>query len=147
MAGSFALDISKFVEKAKGNARVVAKKIVLDVGNRIIEKTPVGDPTTWKHPPPAGYVGGRARGSWAYGFNATPQPADMVDESGKVSMTRIRAGVASNDGIGAHFITNGLPYIRRLEYDGWSRQAPAGMVRVTIQEYQQVIDAAVRGLP
>ena len=42
------------------------------------------------------------------------------------------------------FITNSLPYAYRLEYDGWSRQAPAGMVRVTVVEFAQRFERAVR---
>jgi hypothetical protein len=33
-----------------------------------------------------------------------------------------------------------LPYIRRLE-DGYSQQAPAGMVTLTVQEFAAVVKA------
>ncbi len=42
------------------------------------------------------------------------------------------------------YLANSLPYIRRLEY-GWSKQAPAGMVRGTVGEFQQAIDKALKG--
>ena len=41
------------------------------------------------------------------------------------------------------YLVNNLPYAVPLEY-GHSSQAPAGMVRVTIAEFQQIVEAAVR---
>lgn len=147
MARGFMLDINRFIEKAGKNGRAVAAKIVLDMGTNIVLRTPVGDPLVWKHPAPAGYAGGRARGSWGYGFNSVPAPVDQIDESGQASIGRISAGVAASTPPGVHYIVNTLPYIKRLEFDSWSKQAPEGMVRVTIREFQQFVDAAVRNLP
>ena len=42
---------------------------------------------------------------------------------------------------------NSLPYIRPLEYEGHSKQAPAGMVRVSVTEFQTFVDNAVKALP
>jgi hypothetical protein len=104
----------------------------------------VGDPRTWKHPAPAGYAGGRARGSWNYGFGSVPPPVDQIDEYGGSSIARVVSGINGNDARGLHYIVNSVPYVRRLEYDGWSTQAPAGMVRVTIEEFQRFVDDACR---
>lgn len=147
MVSRFMLDISKFVEKAKGNARLVEKKVVIDLGSRIIEKTPVGDPTNWKNPAPEGYVGGRARGAWQYaeGGPITVEPGTL-DEDGENTIQRLAAGVRASPGASVHFVTNSVPYIRRLEYDEWSKQAPAGMVRVTVDEYRAFIEKAIREL-
>jgi hypothetical protein len=40
------------------------------------------------------------------------------------------------------FITNNLPYAQRIE-DGYSQQAPAGMVKVTINEFDSIVNSAV----
>lgn len=148
MAGSFSLDLSKFVQRAGGNARLVVKKVVLDVGSSIVMKTPVGDPTTWSMPAPAGYVGGRARGSWQYqkGAPLMTEPGG-VDPSGGGSVGRVSAGVAAGDPVTEHYITSTVPYMRRLEYEGWSSQAPEGMVRKTVQEFQRFVDLAASNLP
>ena len=147
MAGSFSLDLRRFVQRAGANAAAVERKVVLDVGTRIVEKTPVGDPSRWSMPAPAGYVGGRARGAWQYaqGGPVAVEPG-TIDGSGQASINRIAAGVAGASGAD-HYITNSVPYIRRLEYDGWSGQAPEGMVRITIEEYQQIVARAVGDLP
>lgn len=152
MAGKrFTADLRKFVAKAKGNARLVVRKVVLEIGNGVIEKTPVGDPSTWSPGTvvPVGYVGGRARGSWQYakGAPASGDP-DTIDPSGAVSINRILGGVSSGDAVAeTHFITSNLVYMRRLEYEGWSKQAPEGMVRLTIEEWQRFVENAVRSLP
>lgn len=148
MAGKFSLDISKFVQKAKANARAVERKVVLDLGTAIVMRTPVGDPSNWKTPAPEGYVGGRARGSWQYaqGGPATVEPG-TIDESGQVSIGRITAGVLASPGAQVHFVTSTVPYIRRLEYEAWSKQAPEGMVRLSVEEYARFIDKAIKELP
>ena len=147
MAGQFTLDLRRFAARAGGNARLVIKKVVIDVGTSIVLKTPVGDPDTWSMPAPAGYVGGRARGSWQYGRGtATGGEPGGVDPTGAGPLGRISAGVQGGDAADVHFITSDVPYMRPLEYEGHSRQAPEGMVRKTIAEYQQFVAQAVRGL-
>lgn len=141
----FVLDIGAFVRKARGNERAVVKKIFLDLGTAIVERTPVGDPDTWKMPAPKGYIGGRARGSWQYGYNAaTETEPGTIDSTGQASLKRLEAGVQSHDALGVHFITSTVPYMRRLEYEAWSKQAPEGMVRITVVEFQAFVDNAVR---
>jgi hypothetical protein len=39
-ASQFQLDLSKIIEKAKGNGSAVARKIALDLNTKVIEKTP-----------------------------------------------------------------------------------------------------------
>ena len=39
------------------------------------------------------------------------------------------------------YITNNLPYAERIE-DGYSQQAPAGMVKVTINEFDSIVNSA-----
>lgn len=152
MANPFVLDISRFVQRAQGNSRAVVKKIFLDLGTAIVGATPVGDPDEWKRAAPPGYVGGRARGSWQYGFNSpTPaegaidgRPVDKDNPSAHSATARLAAGVEGNPAFGVHYITSTVPYMRRLEYEAWSRQAPDGMVRKTIVEFQQFVDDACR---
>lgn len=148
MAGRFSLDLSRWIGKAGRNGRTVVKKVVLDLGSSIVVKTPVGDPDTWAGPAPAGYVGGRARGSWQYqkGAPAEGEPGG-VDPGGGSSISRIAAGVAIGDAATVHYITSNVPYMRELEYEGRSKQAPEGMVRLSVTEFQSHIDRACRELP
>jgi hypothetical protein len=136
---AFVTDLSKFAAKAKGNMDAVVRKVVLDVGISVVQKSPVGDGDYWKSPPPPGYVGGRFRGNWQYTFNAmlTAKEVDVIDPSGSMSIGRISKGLGEQaTAMGIHYISNNLPYAKRLE-EGWSyRQAPQGMVMLTAVEFQ-----------
>lgn len=145
---SFTADISKFVERANGNADKVIRKVLFDIGTKIVMRSPVGDAVFWKSPPPKGYVGGRFRGNWQYGFGMAPSSElDSIDKSGSVSTGRITAGVMGSPAIGIHYLVNNLPYAMRLE-NGWSRQAvaPAAIVGRTVLEFQSMVEEAVAKL-
>lgn len=141
MAGSFAVDISRFVAKAKGNTTLVVRKISLDVFKRVIMRTPVDT--------------GRARGNWqtAVGSFATGE-TERTDKGGGSTVQAAAAVIQGYEpGPDALTITNNVPYIIPLEYgrdDGkpGSKQAPQGMVRVTLAEFQGIVNRAageVRG--
>ena len=68
---SFTTDLQAFTKKAGANADLVVKRVVAGMAESVIEMSPVGDGVYWKSPPPKGYVGGRFRGNWDYGFNAS----------------------------------------------------------------------------
>lgn len=140
----FFVDLTAFVEKAKGNMDLVVRKVVLDLGTKVVERSPVGDPSKWASPAPKGYIGGRFRGNWQYGLNERPRGTFMtIDRSGKVSIGRMAAGLPKEAAGHVHFITNNLPYAMRLE-TGWSKQAPGGMVALAVREFQNVVSAAAR---
>lgn len=145
---AFVADLSKFAAKAKGNMDAVVRKVVLDVGTSVVQKSPVGDGNYWKSPPPPGYVGGRFRGNWQYAFGQIPKgERDMIDPTGAASISGISRGVASQANVaGIHYVANNLPYAKRLE-EGWSyRQAPQGVVMVTIVEFQSFFKRAIAKL-
>ena len=140
----FALDISAFVKRAKSNMNQVVRKIVLDLGTRVVMRSPVGDAQFWKNPPPKNYTGGRFRANWIYGEGVMPQGTlNTIDPKGNATIARLVAGVKPDAAGKVHWLVNSLPYAQRLEY-GWSkRQAPSGMIGITITEYQTVVrDAA-----
>lgn len=145
-ARKFGLDISAFVAKAKANMNAVTRKVVLDVGTSLVEKTPVGDGALWKHPPPKGYVGGRARANWSYQENTLAEVLDAAylaaDPSGRETIARIASSIPNIAAGKIHFLVNRLPYIQRLE-GGWSTQAPNGMVALTVIEFRNIVAAAV----
>lgn len=139
---SFSLDITNWVKKAKGNADKVVKKVIIDLGTSVIMKNPVGDPDLWASPAPAGYVGGRSRANWQYGNGVMPSGTiDAEDQTGQKTIAALIGKVSLSDGASVHWIANSLPYIVRLE-NGWSKQAPAGMVGLTVTEFQQIVKRA-----
>ena len=137
----FSLDVTKWVQKAQGNIGAVIRKVAFDIGARIIMRTPVDT--------------GRARGNWVLGigtprihatddvdaFKATANSSGRGNSSAKEALLEGLEQYTPGDGKSI-FITNSVPYIGRLEY-GSSKQAPAGMVRVTLTEFGGVVRNAV----
>lgn len=157
----FSEDIKKFAQKCGDNADQVIRQIVLDIGRSVIEKTPVGNPSLWqnwekggvsKNPDHwlvktgfvgEGYTGGHARGNWSHSIGSrVVQEYDVIDPSGSQSLDRITASIPQKAAGLVHFIQNSVPYIQRLE-DGYSKQAPNGMVALTKIEFQTYLQNAV----
>lgn len=139
---SFSADITNFAKKANGNADAVVRKTVLDIGTRLVERTPVGDASYWQKPAPPGYVGGHARANWQHSIGA-PVVSEVpgTDASGSATTSRILSSIPQKAGGLVHFITNSVPYIEPLE-DGHSRQAPNGMVAITAVEFGGIVNTA-----
>ena len=114
----FGGDVRRFNAKAGKALESVFRGTSLSLFSRIIRRTPVDT--------------GRARGNWMAGLNS---PSETGGEVG-ATVARARLG----DSL---FLTNNLPYIHRLEY-GSSDQAPQGMLRITIAEYQQTVRKEAR---
>ena len=145
-SNSFALDLRRYVDKYKDDMDKVARTAVIDVGARLIEASPVGDPSKWKLPDsaPPGYVGGTFKNSWDMSVEATPTAIyDKPDKTGADSTARIDAAVPGQAAGPVYFIANTQPYAVRLE-EGWSHQSPPNaMVGLTVLAWQQIVDAAV----
>jgi hypothetical protein len=113
------------------------RKIALELFRRVIYKTPVDS--------------GRARANWQVTIGSAASGTVQIDDTnGSATMTRATAasrGFRAGDVI---YLTNNLPYIMKLEEGGYpdgpktvggfSRQAPAGMVALTVQEFAIVVN-------
>lgn len=144
---SFTLQLRQFAELAKANTDQVVNKVTIDAARSVVMKSPVGNPDLWKGTAPPGYVGGRFRANWVFGVGAVnPATSDAVDESGVSTINKLAQEINQIGAGKVTFISNNLPYGDRLEYEGWSKQAPGGMVRLTMVEMQQSINAAVAQL-
>jgi hypothetical protein len=129
------LNIQKHAEK-------MMRGTVIGCASRIIKRTPVGNPDLWAGRAPVGYVGGTLRGNW--------QPSIGQPVSGTITRTDSSGAAVTSDiaregqrlNIGAVFyMTNNLPYAARIEFDGWSTQASAGMMRIEVLETAAAIEA------
>lgn len=142
---SFSVDVRKFCEKeAPEKTDKIIREIVMEIGNRIVMRSPVGDASYWQMPPPPGYTGGRFRGNWQYGHGLVPQgDVEVIDKSGSQTISAINRGAMTSKAMGVHWIVNNAPYSERLE-SGWSRQAPMGMVGLTELEFPQIVEMARR---
>lgn len=132
MSEIFTLRIAEFAKKAKDNAELVVRKVVLDVGKSVVMKSPVDT--------------GRFRANWQHSTgDYSPEVFDEFDKDGGPTIANIAASLSDSTAANVHYLTNSLPYSIRLE-NGWSKQAPAGVVAITVVEYQQLVDQAVAGL-
>jgi hypothetical protein len=127
---SLSLDISKFIDKTTKNADAKVRVICLDLLTGIVMKTPVDT--------------GRARANWQASIGApTMTQLETLDKGGEQTISASQDAVSQAPG-NVFWITNNLPYIASLEYGlysdgpktigGFSRQAPKGMARLTIDE-------------
>lgn len=115
--------LRQIAERNKVKLETAVRKTVLDLGSSIVQATPVDS--------------GRLRGSWVYGNDAKPtEQPDTPDKAGGVSTRRIQQGVDGWRAGQTMWIVTNLPYAYRIEYEGWSKQAPAGMVRTTIANFE-----------
>lgn len=139
---SFAVDMTKWCKQTMpGNMEKIVRRVVVEIANRAIYRSPVGDPSYWINPPPPGYSGGQFRRNWTYGFNAAPVGfTQETDASGARTLADVVTAVSRQSGV--HYIANNLPYAQRIE-NGWSRQAPAGIVGRIELEFSGIFAAAV----
>lgn len=151
MSTAFSISVSKWADELGADLETVAKKTALDVLASVRLKTPVGNPDIWaanvgkSRSDPGfvgkGYVGGTLRANWQLSVGAPAQGTrERVDGlfPAVVDDQAALAGFVSGTTI---YITNNITYAARAER-GWSKQAPAGMVSVTIAEWPQIVREA-----
>lgn len=96
------------------------RKIVLEALRRIVQKTPVDT--------------GRAKGNWQVTINSPASgQLNTIDKSGGRTIAQAMAAISDFPPFSVVYITNNIDYIEFLE-EGSSKQAPAGMVGLTVQE-------------
>lgn len=122
----FAADLNKLCKRAGDKAEMVVRKTALELQSGMIEMSPVDT--------------GRFKGNWQCGIGA--MNADTSAAPGSDAEGRTQAVLAGWKPGQTIWLTNSLPYARRLE-NGWSKQAPAGVVRLTVQAYSQALKRAV----
>lgn len=90
-----------------------------------------------------GYVGGRFRSNWQL-TTGVPAAGEIEDiETAGETLDRIIVAAGDLTAGEVAYIVNNLPYAIPLEY-GHSSQAPAGMVRVTVADFQRIVEDAIR---
>ncbi|HHZ69082.1 MAG TPA: HK97 gp10 family phage protein [Methylococcaceae bacterium] len=88
------------------------------IGNRVIKRSPVDT--------------GRFRGNWF----------TWINEESEGALLPVTKSLQIGDTLG---FTNNLPYSLPLEF-GHSDQAPSGMVRVSVADWQLVVSKMIKGL-
>lgn len=127
MASDFGRQIRNFSRLVERRAERVARGAVLELGTRIITRTPVDT--------------GRARGGWqtSIGGTAGPAPGRSPAEAER-ELARAAETLVVGDQV---HISNAVEYVPVLER-GSSAQAPRGMVEVTVAEWPDIVRRVAR---
>ena len=145
----FSLDLDDFARKVGFSAKTVQKRVAFELFDRIVRKTPVDT--------------GRARASWTIsevqGVESVPARRTRVGagvgpglarRASKMAATKPQLAVQPNNRksgavttVDQIWISNNVPYIVKLE-EGHSKQAPQGMVAVSIEEVTLKMESLVR---
>ena len=119
---SFESDWQKVSQKLDRVLSEGIRATLFEVGTAIIKETPVDT--------------GRARGNWQASVNsASGAELSRTSEGAAIIQLSQEASAAIGN---TFFFTNNVPYIRRLEY-GYSDQAPQGMVRRNLQNFNRLL--------
>lgn len=121
---TFEQQMEKIIKDREKKALNIFRAVALQLFDRVIRRTPVDT--------------GRARANWNA---AIDNPDESVTDS--TLPPQPAPTVFSADLGDTLYLTNNLPYISALEY-GYSKQAPQGMVRVTVSELQQALRLEVQ---
>lgn len=132
---STAEDIARVKRVLRERTLLFFKALVMEAHRRVVLRTPVDT--------------GRARANWML---STGSPSKLVREAepGGSAATQMALDdalefVKTLDVDDVAYIVNNLPYIERLE-NGWSDQAPEGMVSVTVEELALIKEDMIRQL-
>lgn len=106
---------------------------------RVVERTPVGKPETWSKAPGPFYVPGTLKHSWRLDSG---QVRDAGGRFASIASIREGNGLALKP-VSSFVLSNSRPYAERIE-NGWSKQAPVGMLGVTVAEWPDIVAQATK---
>lgn len=133
---SFAAQVERFRAKTEAKIELAVRKIAMEVFREVILMSPVDT--------------GRFRGNWQVEIGNVPQgTVALEDKDGRATIAAADAKALGLKAGQSIYLVNNLPYARRLEY-GWSKQAPGGMVRLTVQRWKPIVEqigAQIRAMP
>lgn len=128
----FAATVSAFGKEGPQRAEKIRRAIILKLFSSIILDSPVDT--------------GRFRGNWKTTVGAPATAAvDAIDKGGALAIASILPNCG--DGTGKDIIVyfaNNLPYGYKLEFEGWSDQAPQGMVRKNVARITSLVNKAAQ---
>lgn len=128
----FSDQVAAFTRKTEAKIEMAIRKIAIDVFAEVIMMSPVDT--------------GRFRGNWQVAIGTMPTgTVEIDDKAGTATLNKAQAqamGLKAGETI---FLVNNLPYARALEY-GLSKQAPGGMIRLTVQRWKPIVEAVGREL-
>lgn len=141
---TFEQQIAAFIKKAKENPEKLSRQVSIKLFSAVILATPVDT--------------GRLRMNWqAAGDSPASGNVSGTDTSGGVAIRNVISFVNNDPNWKVFTLANNLPYAQKIEYGGYpgdgpnttggySKQAPAGMVRINVSRFQRLINDALRDI-
>lgn len=139
---SFDEQVKAFTKKANMSVEKTIKGTSIKLFSAVIKSSPVD--------------AGRFRANWtASGVQPSTVTTDMTDKSGSAATGAMVNYINSAKGQLVFTMANNLPYAYKLEYGGYpgdgpntvggySKQAPAGMVRVNVARFEAILEEQAR---
>jgi len=118
--------LNMIAAKTKRTVEQVNRASLFEVGNRIITRSPVDT--------------GSFRSNWQ---GAPGQPTNEVITTQTDPSNKLKVQLDNLTLGQTFFFTNPLPYGKKLE-DGSSEQAPAGMVKLSVAEFGQIVESMAK---
>jgi hypothetical protein len=125
-ADKFSVELDQVFDQLKTDTQTFKRVFALNLLSRIVYRTPVDT--------------GRARANWQVSnvsANTNERKRfkkNQPDSVARDTVARGQKNIDKNKEGQSIFIANNLPYIQRLESGTWSKQAPQGMVAISIEE-------------
>lgn len=130
---AFKTSLGEMLDKAGDKADQVVRLLCLRIATAVVMRSPVDT--------------GRFRSNWQYGTDGiNTTVTEDTDMEGTGTVGRIGGLLNSWSAGQMIYLTNSLPYAKRLEYGHSHKQAPGGMVRVTVAEYAQHLGESVSAI-
>jgi len=140
---NFSLDLTRATRNLSKNNERVVRGTWLGLVGRIIKSTPVANVSLWENPD-FGYVGGSLRGGWNVSIGAPDfTETGIIDTNGRGTQAKASAAMDGYRVGNPLYLTNPLPYAVAVE-NGWSSQAPVGMLRVNLAQTQSILNKAAK---
>lgn len=134
--------VNKWVEDTEARINDTLQTIVIKVGESVIMLSPVDT--------------GRFRGNWQLSIDTSATASQVrYDQDGSSTLALLAAKANSFTAGQVAYIQNMVLYGNDLEWgtyngptqkvteEGFSRQAPAGMVRVTERDFMRIVNEAI----
>lgn len=122
------IDLSKYADAQNDKIIRVRKGFLFALYSSITQRNPVDT--------------GRSRANW--NVSAYNEDASTNWEARQIKYNSVDE-MPDTKGDEPLFIANGLPYVEGLEY-GKSKQAPNGMVGVTVAGSKEILENVIRGI-
>jgi len=141
-AQNFSKQMKEIADKMGQKVEDVAEQSTKALFGKIIEDTPIGNPSTWKTKPPPGYVPGKAKANWMPSVGAPDTTVTESRESSISKLSKLDGNVAGN----LVYLTNSVPYMYRLEFEGWSYQQPRLWIHNAVRSFENDLTTTIRNL-